>query len=347
MSIVYDFKENIKKNELDDIADALNKGKIVVFPTETVYGIGADATNDVAVKKIFEAKGRPQDNPLIVHISNYKMLEDVAQKPNDTEMALMKAFWPGPFTIILKCKGNLPKSVTAGLDTVGIRMPDNNIALSIIDAAKKPIAAPSANESGKPSGTNLKDIFKELDNRVDYFVDGGNTDIGVESTVVKVDGDVVDILRPGKISVEDINKLGIKVRLDEHVFKDVKENEVVQSPGMKHKHYAPSTDAILVEYDEDDEKMLEKMRKFKDSTNLKVGAICFDEHEKDIAKLGITTIKMGSKSDLMNISKNIFSLIRKIDLYDLDVCLIEGVKKEYIGTAIMNRMIRACGYKIL
>ena len=347
MSIVYDFKENIKKNELDDIADALNKGKIVVFPTETVYGIGADATNDVAVKKIFEAKGRPQDNPLIVQISNYKMLEDVAQKPNDTEMALMRAFWPGPFTIILKCKGNLPKSVTAGLDTVGIRMPDNNIALSIIDAAKKPIAAPSANVSGKPSGTNLKDIFKELDNRVDYFVDGGNTDIGVESTVVKVDGDVVDILRPGKISVEDINKLGIKVRLDEHVFKDVKENEVVQSPGMKHKHYAPSTDAILVEYDEDDEKMLEKMRKFKDSTNLKVGAICFDEHEKDIAKLGITTIKMGSKSDLMNISKNIFSLIRKIDLYDLDVCLIEGVKKEYIGTAIMNRMIRACGYKIL
>ena len=264
----------------------------------------------------------------------------------------MNAFWPGPFTIILKCKGNLPKSVTAGLDTVGIRMPDNNIALSIIDAAKKPIAAPSANVSGKPSGTNLKDIFKELDNRVDYFVDGGNTDIGVESTVVKVDGDVVkekevkDIYE-GKISVEDINKLGIKVRLDEHVFKDVKENEVVQSPGMKHKHYAPSTDAILVEYDEDDEKMLEKMRKFKDSTNLKVGAICFDEHEKDIAKLGITTIKMGSKSDLMNISKNIFSLIRKIDLYDLDVCLIEGVKKEYIGTAIMNRMIRACGYKIL
>ena len=189
MSIVYDFKENIKKNELDDIAEAINRGKIVVFPTETVYGIGADATNDAAVKKIFKAKGRPQDNPLIVHISNYEMLEDVAQKPNDTEMALMKAFWPGPFTIILKCKGNLPKSVTAGLDTVGIRMPDNNIALSIIDAAKKPIAAPSANVSGKPSGTNLKDIFKELDNKVDYFVDGGNTAIGVESTVAKVDGD--------------------------------------------------------------------------------------------------------------------------------------------------------------
>lgn len=347
MSVIYDFKENIKKEELDDIAKALNMEKIVVFPTETVYGIGADATNDNAVKKIFEAKGRPQDNPLIVHISNYKMLEDIVEKPSKVEKILMDKFWPGPLTIILKNKSKLSKIVTAGLDTVGVRMPDNKIALKIIEASKKPIAAPSANVSGKPSGTNLKDIFNELDGKVDYFVDGGDTDIGVESTVIKVENNVVNILRPGKVSLEDIKNIGLEVNLDSHVFKEAKKDEIVLSPGMKHRHYAPLTKSILVDYNDDEQEMLKKIKEFKENNNLEVGVICFEEHEEYLKSIGIKTVVMGKKDDLSGISKNIFSLIRKIDSIGIDVCLIEGVKKEYIGTAIMNRIIRACGYNVL
>ena len=346
MSIVYDFKENIKKDEIENIAHVINDGGLVVFPTETVYGIGADATNSEAVKKIFLAKGRPQDNPLIVHISNLEMLDKYTYGINSVEKKLIDAFWPGPLTIILKSKNNLSNNVTAGLDTVGIRMPDNDIALNIIEVSQKPIAAPSANISGKPSGTKIEDIFDELNNRVDAFVDGGDTDIGIESTVVKVDNGVVNILRPGKISLEDIKALGLNVKLDRHVFEDVKDGEKVESPGMKHRHYAPKTKAILVEYDKSD-KMLDKIKSYQAKNKISIGAICYKEHENELKNLGIKTIVMGSRDDLLGISRNIFSLIRGIDKYNFDVCLIEGVKKEYIGTAIMNRLIRACGYNIL
>lgn len=349
MSIVYDFKENIKKDELDKIADKINEGGIVVFPTETVYGIGADATNANAVEKIFIAKGRPQDNPLIVHISNLEMLKDIVYEVTETEKLLMDTFWPGPLTIILKSKKTIPDAVTAKLDTVGIRMPDNDIALNIIEASKKPIAAPSANVSGKPSGTELNDIYNELKERVDIFVDGGKTNIGIESTVLKVDeNNVVNILRPGMISKEDIEKLGLEVRLDKHIFEDVKDNEKVESPGMKHRHYAPNTQTVLLEYNDEANIMINKVEEFKrNNENKKIGVICFNEHEKLYKDMGIMCINIGSKSNLMEISRNIFSYLRKVDDMGLDVCIIEGVKKEYIGTAIMNRLIRACQYNIL
>lgn len=349
MSIVYDFKENIKKEELDKISENIRKGGLVVFPTETVYGIGADATNNEAVKKIFEAKGRPQDNPLIVHISNLEMLKDIVYDANETEKLLMDSFWPGPLTIILKSKKTLPEAVTAKLDTVGVRMPDNDIALNIIESSKRPIAAPSANVSGKPSGTELKDIYNELKEKVDIFVDGGRTNIGIESTVLKVDdNNVVNILRPGMISVEDIKKLGLEVKLDKHIFEDVKENEKVESPGMKHRHYAPNTQTMLLEYNDEDNVMINKVKNFKNNNlDKKVGIVCFDEHEQLYKDMGIMCITIGSKNNLMEISRNIFSFLRKIDELELDICIIEGVKKEYIGTAIMNRLIRACEYKIL
>lgn len=349
MSIVYDFKENIKNDELEKVACTINKGGIVVFPTETVYGIGADATNDEAVANIFKAKGRPQDNPLIVHISDMEMLEDVAADVNDVEKKLMDKFWPGPLTIILKAKENLSSRVTAGLPTVGIRMPDNKIALSIIRASNKPIAAPSANVSGRPSGTRLEDIYDELKANVDVFVDGGQTDIGIESTVLKVDEDgIVNILRPGRISLEDITKLGLKARLDKHIFADVKEGEKVESPGMKHRHYAPSTKTILLEYDNNENYMFEKVKKFVTNNNQKkIGIVCFDEHKNTYESMGIKCITIGSKDNLSEISKAIFSTLRYIDTLDIDVCIIQGVKKEEVGTAIMNRLLRACEYNIL
>ena len=349
MSVIYNFKENIKKEELDNVAQNIKMGKVVVFPTETVYGIGADATNKEAVDKIFIAKGRPQDNPLIVHISNIKMLNRIAEDVNDIEKKLIENFWPGPMTIILKSKDILPKNVTAGLKTVGIRMPDNDIALSIIESAGVPIAAPSANVSGRPSGTKLEDVYDELKDKVDIFVDGGSTNIGIESTVLKVEEDnTVRILRPGKISIEDILNLGINAKLDEHIFKDVKEGEKVESPGMKHRHYAPKTKTILLEYNSDDSIMINKVKEYiSENTNKKVGIICFEEHENEYQKMGIKCITIAKKNNLMGISKNIFSLLRNIDNLDIDLCIVEGVEKKLIGTAIMNRLIRACEYNIL
>lgn len=347
MSIIYDFKQNIKQNELNEIAKIINNKGIIVFPTETVYGIGADVTQDSAVEKIFVAKGRPQDNPLIVHISNYSMLEKVAIDITDIEKKLMRNFWPGPLTIILKSNNNVSKAVTAGLNTVGVRMPNNDIALKIIEACDTPIAAPSANISGRPSGTQIKDIYNELKDKVDAFIDGGKTDIGIESTVVKVENNIVKILRPGKISLEDIEELGINTILDEHVFRNVKDGEKVESPGMKHRHYAPKTKTILLQYDTDTI-MVNKVDKYvKENTNLKIAIVCFNEHTKYYINKNIKCIEMGSINNTLEISKNIFSILRLIDNLDLDICIIEGLKKEGIGTAIMNRLVRACEYNIL
>ncbi len=346
MSIIYDFKENIKNKDLQNIKKVIQEGGLVVFPTETVYGIGADATNDDAVKKIFIAKGRPQDNPLIVHISNYEMLEKIVTGITKIEKKLMDAFMPGPFTIILKTTGTLPSSVTAGLNTVGIRMPDNNIALRLIDEAGTPIAAPSANISGRPSGTNISDIYNELKDKVDVFIDGGDTDIGIESTVVKVIDDTAVILRPGKVSLEDIEAIGIKAKLDSHVFEDVKEGEKVESPGMKHRHYAPSVKTTLLEYNEDNSKMIELLKAYINSNpNKKIGVLCFNEHEELLD--GIYTIKIGSKDNMLEISSNIYSKLRSIEHLEMDEWIIEGVKREGIGTAVMNRITRACSYNIL
>ena len=261
----------------------------------------------------------------------------------------MEMFWPGPLTVILKSNGILPDNVTAGLSTVGIRMPDNNIALEIIKKAGTPIAAPSANVSGRPSGTKLEDIYEELKEKVELFVNGGNTDIGIESTVVKVDEEnVVNILRPGKISKEDIEEIGLKVRLDKHIFEDVKDGEKVESPGMKHRHYAPKTKTILLEYNEDSSIMQDKVREYIDNnSNKKIGIICFSEHEEYYKNMGIKCITISSVNNNLEMSRNIFSYLRKIDKLNIDICIIEGVKKEKIGTAIMNRLIRACEYNIL
>jgi len=346
MSVIYDFKENIKNDELEIIKEKIKNGGLVVFPTETVYGIGADATNGQAVKNIFKAKGRPQDNPLIVHISNHEMLKEFTYDITQTEKALMDAFWPGPFTIILKSNKKLPIDVTAGLDTVGVRMPDNDIALSIIEKCNTPIAAPSANVSGRPSGTNIADIFQELNNKVDIFVDGGNTNIGIESTVVKVDNNVVNILRPGRISLEDIKALGFEAKLDRHVFEDVKDGEKVESPGMKHRHYAPAVKTLLLEYTEDESIMLDVLKKYiAKNSDKKIGILCFTEHKQFLKEYN--TIDIGSINNKLEVSSRIYTKLRSIDKLDCDEWIIEGLSRAGIGTAIMNRLTRACSYNIL
>lgn len=346
MTIIYDFKNEIKAKELENISNILKSGKIVVFPTETVYGIGANALDSNAVEKIFKAKGRPTDNPLIVHVLNKEMINIVAKDINQIEQKLIDKFMPGPFTIILSKKDVIPDNVTCGLSTVGIRMPENKIAREIIQKAGIPIAAPSANVSGKPSGTNIDDIKYELGDKVECIVDGGDCDIGIESTVVKVDNKVVKILRPGKITPKDIEELGLKVEIDKHIFSDVKANEKIESPGMKHKHYAPKSKAILVKFDK--ENMVEKIKKIITDNKDKyrnIAVMGFDEHNKCFEKVNdIKYISFGSINNLDEISSNIFKSLRKLDKNKIDFCVIEGVKKEGLGIAIMNRLLRACSY---
>lgn len=339
MSRVYDWKINIDDNELEEICSFLEKGELVVFPTETVYGIGADAFNGQACKKIFEAKGRPSDNPLIVHISDLDMLMDCVKNINYVEKKLIDAFMPGPFTLILEKKNSIPNEVTAGLDTVAIRMPNNKIANKIIKKFGKPIAAPSANKSGKPSGTKIEDIKEELDSSVYAFIDGGDTEIGLESTVVRVIDKIPVILRPGAITKEDILNVIGAVNVDKHVLNNVEKDEKVLSPGMKHKHYAPKTRCVLLDIKDSQEK--------KDiSEQLKNENVIVLGLEKDKSNYSQISFESIGKN-LEEFSKNIFTKLRKIDEEGYNLILIESVSVDGIGLAIMNRIIRTCGYNII
>lgn len=327
-----------KLNGIKDAANAVKAGKLVLFPTETVYGIGANALDENAVSRIFEAKGRAGDNPLIVHICSLDMLKRLIKEKeiNSIEKKLIDIFWPGPLTIIFNKDKCIPYNVTAGLETVGIRFPSNKIAQELIRESDCPIAAPSANVSGKPSGTKIEDIITELDGKVEYILDAGMTDIGVESTVIRVINNKVHILRPGKVTKEDIENIGIDVVIEKQIMEECKPEEKVMSPGMKYRHYAPNTKCLLV-YSNNQEKLVNKINEQIDK-------------EKNVLILGTTSNlpkyntqnKLDLGDSLEEISKNIFTMLRKVDSYNVNLVIIEGVKKEGLGLAIMNRLIRAC-----
>lgn len=315
------FKERIEKEKLKEPAKAIKEGKLVVFPTETVYGIGANALDQNAVKNIFVAKGRAQDNPLIVHISNLKKLEELVVEIGEIEQKLISNFWPGPLTIIFKKKNIISNIITGGLDTVAVRMPSNNIAKQLIEYADVPIAAPSANVSGKPSGTLVEDIIEELDGKVEYIIDGGKVDIGLESTVVRVIDGNVHILRPGKISPEDIQKIGLKVELEKQILGKYEEGQEIRSPGIKYRHYAPKTKCILV-YSKNEEKLTQKIKDLAQNKNVVV--IC---KTKNLKKYDLKN-KLAMGNSLEEISSNIFTLLRKADRYEAEIIIIEGVEKD-------------------
>ncbi len=343
MSKYLDLRKNIDNLKIEEAANIIKKGGIVVFPTETVYGIGANGLDENAVKKIYIAKGRKQDNPLILHIANKQMLKNIVQDITPIEEKLMNAFWPGPFTLILNRKPCVPDVVTGGLNTVGVRMPSGEIACKLIEACNLPLAAPSANISGKPSGTKVEDIFEELKDKVDCILDGGKSQVGLESTVVKVIDGIPTILRPGKITPEQINKVAGNVKIDKHILEqtEIKENEKVLSPGMKYKHYAPNAKCILV-YSQDNKKMVEKIKEIAEKQT-KVTIISCKENIPKYQGVTNSIINIGSKNDLNEISENIFSALREVDKIMPDLVIIEGVEQNGIGLAIMNRLIRACG----
>ena len=333
---ILDWKTEIKQAELNKVNKALAQGKLVIFPTETVYGIGADATNAKAVDSIFTAKGRANDNPIIVHLGSKEDIEKYAHIRNNIEKKLIDAFMPGPFTIILKKRDNIPNNVSANLDTIGIRIPSNSIANTILKTSGIPVAAPSANISGKPSGTNIEDIKEEFQDKVAYIIDGGNTDIGLESTVVKVNDNIPTILRPGFITKDDILEVIGTVKVDDNLFKKV--TGPVESPGMKYKHYAPSAKCELI-YIKDKE---ERYNYFKEKSN---------ENTIIIGSSYLSDIPCKKYLDygktLEEISHNIFAYLRQADRYKPDLILIEGVSKKGLGLAIMNRLIRASGYNYI
>lgn len=328
---------------LEEPAKALRNGKLVVFPTETVYGIGANGLEEAAVKKIYVAKGRSSDNPLILHISNLSMLNEIVQDISDIEYKLMNAFFPGPFTLILNKKPVVPSVVTANLDTVAVRMPNHSIANKLIEMAGVPIAAPSANLSGKPSGTLISDIQQELDKKVDYIIDAGPCNIGLESTVVRVIDGIPTILRPGKITKEQILEVAGCVSIDHSILEQCMPSSPVLSPGMKYKHYAPNAKCIMV-YSPNNQNMIQKIQELIQKYKNVLVISCTENVSNYNCKY---VLDVGSKYNLDEISRNIFTTLRKVDTYPIDLVIIEGVTKEEVGLAIMNRLIRACEYNYI
>ena len=352
--------------KLETAGEIIKAGGLVLFPTETVYGLGANGLDSEAVKKIYIAKGRSSDNPLILHISDIEMLGKIAKDISDVEFSLMNAFWPGPFTIILNKTGLVPSVVAGGLDTVGVRIPSNEIARNLIKFSNVPIAAPSANISGRPSGTNIDDIYQELADKVDYIVDGGNCNIGVESTVVRVIDGIPHILRPGKITAEEIKEVAGDVIIDKHILGKLEVNEKIMSPGMKYKHYAPTTKCLLV-YDKDNLILQQKIKDTIDeclSKGLKPLVMCLSDNVQYLSNMYKTQIKTDTNdvadqnnnacleifdmgASLEEMSKNIFTDLRKADKYGVDLIIIQGVATDGLGLAIMNRLLRACNYNII
>lgn len=339
--------ENPEGENIDLAAEAIRLGGLVAFPTETVYGLGADALNPKAVREIYDVKMRPLDNPIIVHVAGkddvYRLAESV---PRDAEK-LMDLFWPGPLTLVFKASGIVPKVTTGGLDTVAIRMPKHKVALALIRASETPIAAPSANLAGRPSPTVAEHVIQDLYGRIDVIIDAGPTNIGVESTVLDLTSDPPQILRPGGATYEDLRDALGKVDIHPSALaKSELPVERARSPGMKHKHYAPKAEMILVEGDFN--LIVGKIRELAEQharAGRKVGILATDESAPSY-KVGVIK-SLGNRRDLSLAAKNLFKTLREFDEEGVDLIIAEGLPQEGLGLAIMNRLRRAAGYNII
>ncbi len=325
MSIYLDLKNSKDYIKLQEASNIIKAGGIVLFPTETVYGIGADCFNEQAVKKVFQAKGRDFHNPINLLVSSIDMVNMVAKNISDLEYSLMKAFFPGPFTLILSKKDTIPSIVTAGQSTVGVRMPDNEIALKLVEYSGVPLATPSANLSGKPSGTLFQNVYDDFNDKVDCLIDGGNSSIGIESTIVKVIDNVPHILRPGAITAEQIRAAAGNVI-----------NDFSASPSDSLKHYSLNSKSILV-YSSNNALMISKIIEI--ASNYKNPIIISQSKNIDNYK-NFHFIDIGN--DMNSIAHNIFKALKEADTYNSDIIIIEGIEQQGLGTAIMNRLIKAC-----
>lgn len=325
--------------QLQEAAKLLRENEAVAFPTETVYGLGANAMDDEAIAKIFEAKGRPSDNPLIVHIGTKSQLDGIVKEIPPVAEKLMAHFWPGPLTIILPRKEGISEKVTAGLNTVGVRMPDHPIALALIEEANVPVAAPSANRSGRPSPTLASHVYEDLNGKIAGIVDGGATGVGVESTVIDCTSTVPTILRPGGITKEQLEAVIGTVSLDP-ALKDEKEKP--KSPGMKYTHYAPKAPLSIVEGSSE---FIQHLVDEKKKEGFKVGVLTTEEYQYVYSADVI--LSCGVRSDLASVATKLYDVLRTFDASEVDVIFSESFPNEGIGNAIMNRLTKAAGHHII
>ncbi len=341
-------KDHPEEEQLKKPAEILKSGGLVAFPTETVYGLGANALNEEAAKKIYAAKGRPSDNPLIAHIADFEDLPRLVSEIPEAGKKLMEAFWPGPLTLIFPKSQLVPYGTTGGLDTVAIRMPDDPVANALIRLAGVPIAAPSANTSGRPSPTTADHVWQDMNEKIEMIVDGGAVGIGVESTIIDVSGEEPMILRPGAITQEMASKvLGQEIRLDPAITSGPMSADVKpKAPGMKYKHYAPKADLTLVEGEpEAVVKTINRLAEEKVSKGFRVGIICTEE-TKDQYQKGIVK-SMGLRAKEETIAHNLYAVLREFDDLNADFIFSESFSKTHLGQAIMNRLTKAAGYHII
>lgn len=324
--------ENIKY-----CAELIKRGEVVGIPTETVYGLAANAFDENAVKKIFKAKKRPADNPLIVHIADMDMLRELAEDIPGTALEVCKKFWPGPITVVLPKSDRIPLVTSGGLNTVGIRLPSNNVARELIRICGLPLAAPSANLSGSPSPTTANHVFDDMNGRIPAILDGGSCSVGVESTVISFEGDIIRLLRPGKISVDDLKTVASDVVVDKGVLEIISNDASVKSPGMKYKHYSPKADVTLISGSVE---FFEQYVAKRNSSG--TYALIFDSD--DISD-SIKAVKFGDSSEQQ--AERIFAVLREIDKIGAERVYARCPSKEGVGLAVYNRMLRAAGFKVI
>lgn len=326
---------------VEQASNIIKSGGLVSFPTETVYGLGANAYSGVAAKKIYEAKGRPSDNPLILHISSLDMLDDIVSEISEVAERFAEKFWPGPLTLILPKGKNVPYEVTGGLETVAVRFPRHKVARRLIEKCGFPLAAPSANSSGKPSPTRASHVVYDLSGKIDMIIDGGACEIGLESTIVDVTSDMPKILRPGIITLEQLSVVSSDI-----THKHSLDDEKAIAPGMKYKHYSPKAKITIVAGD--NEKVVSKINELAQSAEdngKRVGILAtaqtFSRFETG------HVISLGSADDMETIIQNFYKSLRKFDFYGIDVIYSEGFESSPLGDALMNRLRKAANNRYI
>lgn len=328
-----------KKEDIAKAAVLLKAGGLVAIPTETVYGLAANALDGSAVKRIFEAKGRPQDNPLIVHIASLDTLPKLVASVPDEALALADQFWPGPLTIILPKASCIPDEVSAGLETVAVRFPSHPVARAIIEASGLPLAAPSANTSGRPSPTKAEHVLHDLRGKIEAVVDGGDCGVGLESTVVSLAGNRPRLLRPGGVTHEQLEETLGPVEIDPAVTHAVQKNAVVSSPGMKYKHYSPKARVVILKGGGED-----YIRYVNAHKREGAAALCFDE---DAAAVQVPAVSLGPEEDREEQARRLFDALRTIDQLGAVLAYARCPEQTGVGLAVYNRLIRAAAFEVI
>lgn len=329
-----------EESGIREAAEVIKSGGLVAFPTETVYGLGANCYDENAVLKIFKVKGRPPDNPLIAHISDPKMLEEVSDEIPDLAYKITKIAWPGPLTIVIKKNYRIPYAVTGGLDTVAVRMPAHPVALKLIEESGVPIAAPSANLSGKPSPTNAVHVISDLFSKIDLIIDSGETFFGVESTIIDLTKGKPIVLRPGPFTIEELReKVGIEVEVPKFA-RGLSESEMALAPGMKYRHYAPKARMILVTGKEIRE-IVEKVTTILKRENKKSIVLATDETIENYKLESVDVISLGTRNNLYSVARSLYSKLRECDKKRVELIVCESFEEKGIGLAIMNRLRKA------